>query len=163
MILCFPQLRFYGVIEAFRQGRYPSNDQIDSSLKYVLDNSPVDQGQLSPEGRKLIHDCRDIIETARLIVREKNGDELFQNFMWRTDSVDVNNARKDPNQVLPVDKSKVQDDSRQGLCPQTPFQRALNTSTTQLAVTSALWAILSQRIPKFGKSFLTSLSLVVTS
>ena len=138
LIPCFPQLRFYGVIEAFRQGRYPSNQQIDDSLKYVLDNSPVDQDQLSPEGRKLIQDCRDIIETARSIVWEKNQDELFQNFMWGTDSVGVNDVRKDPNQVLPVDKSKVQDDSRQGLCPRTPFQRALNTSTTQLAVTSAL-------------------------
>ena len=108
-------------MEACRQGRYPSNQQIDSALRYVLDHSPVDQGQLSPEGRKLIQDCRDIIDTARLIVQEKNADELFQNFMWRTDSVDLTNARKDPNQVLPVDKSKVQDDSRQGLCPQSLF------------------------------------------
>jgi hypothetical protein len=74
----------------------------------------VDQGQLSPEGRKLIQDCRDVIETTRLIVQEKNEDELFQNFLWNTNSVDVSDARKDPNEVLPVDKSKVQDDSRQG-------------------------------------------------
>ena len=138
LMLCSPQLRFYGVIEAFRQGRYPSNQQIDSALRYVLDHSPVDQDQLSPEGRKLIQDCRDIIETARLIVQEKNADELFQNFMWRTDSMDLSNARKDPNQVLPVDKSKVQDDSRQGLSPRTLLKRTLNTLMMQPAVTSAL-------------------------
>lgn len=121
LMLSFSQLRFYGVIEAFRQGRYPSNHQIDSALRYVLDHPPVDQDQLSPEGRKVIQDCRDIIETARLIVQEKNADELFQNFMWRTDSVNLSNVRKDPNQVLSVDKAKVQDDSHQGLCPQTLF------------------------------------------
>ena len=74
----------------------------------------MDQDQLSPEGRKLIQDCRDIIETARLIVREKNADELFQNFMWNTNIVDTSKAKKDPTEVLPVDRSKVQDDNRQG-------------------------------------------------
>jgi hypothetical protein len=84
-------------------------------MRHVLDRSPVlDQDQLSPEGRKLIQDCRDVIETARLIVQEKNADELFQNFLWHTNSMDVSDARKDPNEILPVDKSKVQDDSRQG-------------------------------------------------
>jgi hypothetical protein len=85
-------------------------------LRYVLERSPVDQDQLSPEGRKLIQDCRDIIETARIIVREKNSDELFQSFLWNTNSVDISNARKDSNEVLPVEQSKVQDDRRQGMC-----------------------------------------------
>jgi hypothetical protein len=85
-------------------------------LRYVLERSPVDQDQLSPEGRKLIQDCRDIIETARIIVQKKNSDELFQNFLWNTNSMDLSNGRKDPNEVLPVEKSKVQDDRRQGMC-----------------------------------------------
>lgn len=112
----FRQLRFYGAIQAFRQGRYPSNDQIDSALRYVLERSPVDQDQLSPDGRKLIQDCRDIIETARIIVRKKNSDELFQSFLWNTNGVDLNNARKDPNEVHSIEKSKVQNDHRQGRC-----------------------------------------------
>lgn len=84
-------------------------------MRYVLERSPVDQDQLSPEGRKLIQDCRDVIETARVIVRNKNSDELFQNFMWNTNSVDLSGARKGPNEVLPVEKSKVEDDRRQGM------------------------------------------------
>ena len=72
------------MIQAFRNGRLPSNQQIDETLKYVLDHSPVDQTKLSPEGRKLVQDTRDIIDTARLIVVEKNKDELFQNFFWHT-------------------------------------------------------------------------------
>jgi hypothetical protein len=130
------KLRFYGVIQAFRQGRYPSNDQIDSALRYVLERSPVDQDQLSPEGRKLIQDCRDIIETARIIVREKNSDELFQNFLWNTNSVDLSSARKDPNEVLPVEKSKVQDDRRQAA-------RHLRTLGDLIATNSEVRKILS--------------------
>ncbi|KAF8492864.1 hypothetical protein F5888DRAFT_1728342 [Russula emetica] len=130
------KLRFYGIIQAFRQGRYPSNDQIDSALRYVLEQSPVDQDQLSPEGRKLIQDCRDIIETARIIVREKNSDELFQNFLWNTSSVDLTNARKDPNEVLPVEKSKVQDDRHQAA-------RHLRTLGDLIATNSEVRKILS--------------------
>ena len=92
----------------------------------------MDQDKLSPEGRKLIQDCRDVIETTRLIVQEKNGDELFQNFLWNTNSVDVGDARKDPNEVLPVDKSKVQDDSRQGSIDRLFSGRALSTHSLTL-------------------------------
>lgn len=99
----------------------------------------MNQDQLSPGGRKLIQDCHDIIETARLIVQEKNADELFQNFLWSTRSVDLSDAKKDPNEILPVDKSNVQDDSRQGLSlfsmPSTYSHFV--TSVSQLPVTSA--------------------------
>ncbi|KAH9952567.1 hypothetical protein BGW80DRAFT_1420325 [Lactifluus volemus] len=131
------KLRFYGVIEAFRQGRYPSNQQIDAALQYVITHSPVDQDQLSPEGRKLIQDCRDIIETARLIIQEKNADELFQGFMWNTNSVDLDVAKKeDPKKVLPVEKSKVQDDGRQAA-------RHLRTLGNLIATNSEVRKILS--------------------
>jgi Family of unknown function (DUF5923) len=114
MLTCFHQIRFYGVIEAFRQGRMPDNKQIDETLLYVRDTSPVEIDKLSPDGRKLVQDARDIVETARLMVQEKNADELFQNFVWHTRDVDVSQAKKDPDEVLPVDKSKAKDDGRTG-------------------------------------------------
>jgi hypothetical protein len=67
----------------------PSNKQIDETLRYVEDTPPVDIDQLSPDGRKLIQDARDIIETARVMVRKKNADELFQNFAWHTRDMDI--------------------------------------------------------------------------
>ncbi|KAF8263795.1 hypothetical protein EI94DRAFT_1772841 [Lactarius quietus] len=107
------KLHFYGAIEAFRQGRYPSNQQIDAAFKYVLDHSLVDKDKLSSDGQKLVQDTRDIIETARLMVQEKNADEIFQNFMWNTNYEDFSSAKKDPSEVLPADKSKVKDDARE--------------------------------------------------
>ena len=65
----------YGVVEAFRNGRLPTNDQIDKTLRYILDHSPVDVHKLSPEGRNFVQDAKDILETARLMVRQKNADE----------------------------------------------------------------------------------------
>lgn len=107
------KLHFYGAIEAFRQGRYPSNQQIDAALKYVLDHSIVDHAKLSADGQKLIQDGRDIVETARLMVQDKNADEIFQNFMWNTNYEDFSTVKKDPSEVLPADKSKAKDDARE--------------------------------------------------
>lgn len=113
------QLRLYGVIEAFRLGRMPDNTQIDRALSHIIRNSPVDEGKLSPDGRRLTQDVRDVIETARVMVQRKNADELFQNFMWSTRQVDLSHAKKDPNEVLPVDGAKVNQDKEQGM--QFPF------------------------------------------
>ncbi|KAF9488921.1 hypothetical protein BDN71DRAFT_1456787 [Pleurotus eryngii] len=109
------KIRLFGVITALRAGRVPSNAQVDQTLKYVLDNSPVDVSTLSHDGRKLISDTRDIIETARLMVQEKNTDELFQNFLWHTRDVKVDGAKKDPNEVLPVDKEKARQDGQKAV------------------------------------------------
>ena len=108
-------MRLYGVIQAFRLGRMPSNEQIDQTLKYVVNNSPIDESKLSSEGRELTQDVRDIIETARLIVQRKNADELFQNFMWSTRHIDTSTVKKDPNEVIPVDGEKVAQDKDQGM------------------------------------------------
>ena len=97
----------------------PTNQQIDHTLSYVLKHSPIDEGALSNDGKKLIQDARDIIETAQLMVREKNADELLQQFVWHTRDTDFDRAKKDPNEVLPVDKEKARADGREGASP--PF------------------------------------------
>lgn len=107
------KLRFYGVATALRESRMPANQQIDSALAYVLAHSPVPTDQLSPDGQTLVQDTREILETLRAIVKEKNADELLQSFVWHTRAVDTDRAKKDPNEVLPVDQQKARDDARQ--------------------------------------------------
>ena len=43
----------------------PSNAQIDETLVYIGQHSPVNISQLSPDGQKLVSDSRDIIENFR--------------------------------------------------------------------------------------------------
>ncbi|THH03681.1 hypothetical protein EW145_g6091 [Phellinidium pouzarii] len=107
------KLRFYGVIQAFREGRFPDNSQIDDTLRYVKDNSPMDVGALSQDGQRLVQDVGDIVDTARAIVVEKNADELFQNFLWHTRQIDVSQAKQDPNSFVPVDGEKAKADGQQ--------------------------------------------------
>ncbi|KAL1750785.1 hypothetical protein FB107DRAFT_177998, partial [Schizophyllum commune] len=103
------KVRLYGVISAFREGRMPSNKQIDSALQYTINNTPFPVEQLSPEGKRLVEDSRSIVETARLIVQEKNADEIFQEFVWNTRDVDV--ASKARPTDAPVGKHQVKEDS----------------------------------------------------
>ncbi|KAG5639678.1 hypothetical protein H0H81_005861 [Sphagnurus paluster] len=111
------KLRLYGVIEAFRRGRLPSNEQIDHTLQYVLDHSPVDVDRLSSEGKKLVQDTHDIIETARMMVQEKNADELFQQFVWNTREIDTESMRNGVpgKDGIPVEQEKIDADSQQAV------------------------------------------------
>jgi len=61
-------MRFYGAIQAFRENKYPDNTQIDETLTYVIEHSPLDESKLSHEGSKLINDVRDILETVPSIL-----------------------------------------------------------------------------------------------
>ncbi|KAG8909986.1 hypothetical protein FRC00_009079, partial [Tulasnella sp. 408] len=109
------KMRLYGVIEAFRAGKVPDNQQIDETLQYVKSTSPVNVNELSPDGQKLISDSRDIIETARLIVKDKNADELFQNFLWHTTETDFNKAKVDTDAATPITKDDAKKDGRQAI------------------------------------------------
>ncbi|ODN78898.1 hypothetical protein L202_04426 [Cryptococcus amylolentus CBS 6039] len=102
-------LKLWGAIQAFRDGRMPDNKQIDRVLDYAIKTSPVDVSKLSPDGRVLVDDFRDIIETLRTIVAEKNADELFQSAVWASYSGDLSRAKQDG--VIPVSNDKVQEDA----------------------------------------------------
>ncbi|KAG6885293.1 hypothetical protein C0993_003577 [Termitomyces sp. T159_Od127] len=112
------QLRLYGVIEAFRLGRLPSNKQIDQTLQYVLDHSPVTTEKLSNDGKKLVHDVQEIIKTMKTMVHDKNRDELFQQFLWHTRDVDVERelkpAKEGASSAMQSDAVKQEAESQQG-------------------------------------------------
>lgn len=58
------KLRLYGVVQAFRNGRMPDNAQIDETLLYLRDHSPINTDELSDEGKQLVRDTRGLIETV---------------------------------------------------------------------------------------------------
>lgn len=90
----------------------PDNTQIDKVLEYAINTSPVDLKKLSPEGRVLIEDFRDVIETMRMMVVEKNADELFQNAVYDSYTADPSRAKQ--SGVVPVSKDEAKKDADQG-------------------------------------------------
>jgi len=107
-------LQAYGIIQAFREGCYPSNRQIDETLDYALESSPVDRSKLSKEGKMLIQDFQNIIRTAKRMVSIKNEDELFQNFLYNTRHVDTSKANLNAVNT-PVGKDDLKNDGQQAV------------------------------------------------
>ncbi|KAJ7753393.1 hypothetical protein DFH07DRAFT_886813 [Mycena maculata] len=85
------KIRLYAAIAALRNSRLPTNAQIADTLQYVKTHSPVDEKKLSPEGRKLVADIREIIGTFSKLVQDKNAGEILQRFVWETRGVDTAN------------------------------------------------------------------------
>ena len=118
-------MRLYGIIQAFRRGRMPDNHQIDHTFSYILSNPPVDVDKLSPEGRKLVDDVRQLLEVvsrsfpcsllsltlvffqSRLQVHDKNADEALQKFIWHTSDERFRVTAKDKAHAIVGDGSSL--------------------------------------------------------
>ncbi|KAI9059164.1 hypothetical protein FKP32DRAFT_1580513 [Trametes sanguinea] len=106
------KLRLYGIFTAIKQSRMPTNDQLDAILSHISNQSLSGADDLSPDAQRVVQDTHDIVETLRRLILEKNEGEVFQNFIWHTRDVDVDRAKKDPNEVVPVDNQKAKSDGQ---------------------------------------------------
>lgn len=50
--------------------------------------------KLSSEGQHLVHDLRDVIEKAKILLLTKNEGNLLQDFIWQCQNIDGGNAGK---------------------------------------------------------------------
>ncbi|GAA5878086.1 hypothetical protein JCM8547_002824, partial [Rhodosporidiobolus lusitaniae] len=105
------KLKLLGVIEAFRQGKYPSNEQSVQALDYAINHSPINEGKLSKDGKVLVEDFREIIRVLKEIIVEKNDDELIQNFIYHTRQVNTPSMSDVKNVSTGTDKGQMQDDA----------------------------------------------------
>ncbi|KAK1722223.1 hypothetical protein BDP67DRAFT_485042 [Colletotrichum lupini] len=80
------KLQLYGILSAFQAGKVPSNDQIDVALNSFLASKALSNPpeKLSPEGRALIADAREVVIQAKNLLLSKNQGNLIQDFIWQT-------------------------------------------------------------------------------
>jgi hypothetical protein len=79
------------------------NKQIDVAMNTALEWGPLSQPskKLSADGQKLVADLRDVIEKTKIMLLTKNDGNLIQDFVWQTQAIGTNDAKK-PG--MPVDK-----------------------------------------------------------
>ncbi|KAK2055761.1 hypothetical protein LY76DRAFT_519762 [Colletotrichum caudatum] len=84
------KLQLYGIVSAFQAGKVPSNDQIDVALNSFLASKALSNPseKLSPEGKALIADARDVVNQAKNLLLSKNQGNLLQDFIWQTEQFD---------------------------------------------------------------------------
>lgn len=66
------------------------NDQIDVALNSFLESKALSNPspKLSPEGRALVADTREMIKQAKYLLLSKNHGNLLQDFIWQTQQFD---------------------------------------------------------------------------
>ncbi|KAI4230180.1 MAG: hypothetical protein L6R36_000293 [Xanthoria steineri] len=108
------KLQLYGIYSAFANGKVPSNKQIDVALNSAIASKPLanPSSKLSPEGRHLVADLRDVIEQAKVLLLTKNEGNLLQDFSWQTRFVSGSGAQV-PG--APIDKGTAQQHGNQAL------------------------------------------------
>ncbi|RYP11480.1 hypothetical protein DL764_000003 [Monosporascus ibericus] len=111
------KLQVYGIITAFKNGKVPSNEQIDVALNSFMASKALahPSGNLSEEGRALVQDFKEVVNQAKLLVLSKNEGNLLQDFIWQTEQFDAKSVNKPGT---PVDKDTAKqhgDQAMQGL------------------------------------------------
>lgn len=105
------KLRLFGIVNAFKNGKLPTNEQINQSLTSAVESKLLAKPNesLSDEGKVLINDLKDVINQAKTLFLTKNSDQLLQDFIARTsEASNMQNPAKDAN--APVTKSQFEQD-----------------------------------------------------
>jgi hypothetical protein len=108
------KLQLFGIYEAFKLGKLPSNKQCDVALNSAIRSKALSSppNQLSDEGKQLVKDVRDVIDQAKKLVLSKNQDQTLQEFIWEAQNISAGDASK-PN--VPIDKESSQQDANRAM------------------------------------------------
>ncbi|KAK9486198.1 hypothetical protein V1527DRAFT_423054 [Lipomyces starkeyi] len=88
------KIQLYGIYQAFKLGKMPTNNQIDVALNSFLATDFMNPDstwnrRLSEEGRLLLKDFVKVVENAKILVLTKNYDALFQEFVWHSSKMTI--------------------------------------------------------------------------
>ncbi|KAF9972557.1 hypothetical protein BGZ73_004308 [Actinomortierella ambigua] len=90
--------KFFEVAQALIEGRLPTNAQLDQFLTRVMTSPSMESRahMLSPDGQSLYRDLKDLLQTLRGVIYEKNEQELFQNLIYHCQSATDTVGAKQP-------------------------------------------------------------------
>ncbi|KAK3357082.1 hypothetical protein B0T25DRAFT_589463 [Lasiosphaeria hispida] len=108
------KLQIYGIVNAFQNGKVPSNDQIDVALNSFLESKALSSPskKLSAEGQSLVADVKEVVRQAKYLLLSKNDGNLLQDFVWQTQQFDPKTVNV-PG--APIDKESAQQHGNQAL------------------------------------------------
>ncbi|KAF7595042.1 hypothetical protein BBP40_007445 [Aspergillus hancockii] len=78
------KLHSFQMLRALSEGYMPSTEQLIINLRTLLASDVLDHRaqDIGSVGRQLIRDCRLWIQTFIEVLRDKNGDDKLQEFLW---------------------------------------------------------------------------------
>ncbi|RAK74211.1 uncharacterized protein BO72DRAFT_385194 [Aspergillus fijiensis CBS 313.89] len=108
------KLQLFGIYQAFKNGKLPSNKQCDVALNTALQHKALSSPskELSTEGQGLVQDLRDVINNAKKLMLSKNDGQLLQEFLWEAQNISAEDTEK-PG--VPVTKDAAQQDAQESI------------------------------------------------
>lgn len=90
------KLQLFGIYQAFKYGKLPSNKQCDVALNSALNSKALAKPsqELSEEGRVLVQDVRKVIEESKKLILSKNDGQLLQEFIWDAQRISADDVQK---------------------------------------------------------------------
>lgn len=106
------KLRLYGIYNAFKHGKLPSNKQIDVALTSFTDHSKLRRPNenLSQEGRVILNDFREVVTEAKRLLLTKNYDEALQEFIWHSTQLGSKGGPDSSTPNAPVSRTAAEQD-----------------------------------------------------
>ncbi|KAK0443978.1 uncharacterized protein EV420DRAFT_1768488 [Desarmillaria tabescens] len=77
--------KFVEIVAALKTGKYPSQDQMDSLLRWFLQSDILRESRYtrtSRQGQRIIHDVRQLCTVLLVFSVEKNGDDRLQDLLF---------------------------------------------------------------------------------
>ncbi|KAL7945854.1 hypothetical protein V8C42DRAFT_45707 [Trichoderma barbatum] len=111
------KLQIYGIFNAFKNGKTPSNDQIDVALNSFLQSRPLSHpsDKLSDDGKILVEDAREVVKLAKQLLLSKNHGNLIQDFIWQTTHYDAQNVQTPGAPLTKDTATRDKDEALEGL------------------------------------------------
>ncbi|PTB66491.1 hypothetical protein BBK36DRAFT_1119366 [Trichoderma citrinoviride] len=111
------KLQIYGIINAFKNGKTPSNEQIDVALNSFLQSRALSRpsDKLSDEGKLLVEDAKEVVKLAKQLLLSKNDGNLIQDFIWQTTQYDTQNLQAPNTPVTKDTAARHKDEALEGL------------------------------------------------
>lgn len=108
------KLQLYGIATAFKNGKVPSNEQIDIALSSFIQWGPIStpSTRLSVEGRELVHDFKQVLDDWKHLFLTKNEGNLLQDFIWQAQHIQGGDATR---LTAPVDSTAAKSHGNQAL------------------------------------------------
>lgn len=108
------KLHTYQMLRALAKGYFPSTDQAIVQLRTLLSADVLNptNTQLTADGRKFVRYMRKLITELIELLREKNGEDQLQDFLWCVGKARVSLDAQDLVQT--VTNTKARADARAG-------------------------------------------------
>lgn len=102
------KLQLFGIYQAFKNGKLPSNKQCDVALNSAIASKALSSppSGLSSEGQVLIKDLRNVIDQTKKLVLSKNEGQILQDFMWEAQNIGAKEPPGKPNAPVPQDSAQ---------------------------------------------------------